>query len=129
MVRTFRHECFDHLVVLNERHLRALLAEFVRYYNRDRPHRTLGLDQPHPVPRPAVGPIRAAPVLGGLHHAYERAAQAGRDFAPCEDLPGCCPGWPDPFCRRPRAFVGMCRPGRGGARGAAGADDRDPMRA
>ncbi len=74
MVRTFRSECCDHLVVPNERHFRALLAEFVRYYTRDRPHRTLGLEPPRPAPRRATGPIRAAPVLGGPHHAYERAA-------------------------------------------------------
>ena len=74
MVRTFRNECFDHLVVLNERHLGALLAEFVRYYNRDRPHRTLALQTPEHHDRPRAGPIRARPVIGGLHHAYERAA-------------------------------------------------------
>jgi transposase InsO family protein len=74
MVRTFRNECFDHLIVLNERHLRAVRAEFVRFYNRDRPHRTLGLHPPRPAPRLATGPVRAAPVLGGMHHAYERAA-------------------------------------------------------
>jgi hypothetical protein len=38
--------CLDHLVVLNERHLASVLAEFVRYYNRDRPHRTLGWRHP-----------------------------------------------------------------------------------
>lgn len=44
--RTFRQGCLDHVIVLNERHLLTLLAEFLRYYNRDRPHRTLDLLTP-----------------------------------------------------------------------------------
>ncbi len=43
IVRTIRTECLDHLIVIDERHLRAVLAEFAGYYNRDRPHRSLGL--------------------------------------------------------------------------------------
>jgi hypothetical protein len=74
MVRTFRRKCLDHLIVLNERHLRSVLGEFVRYYNRDRPHRTLRLETPRPTVRPAAGTVRARPILGGLHHVYERAA-------------------------------------------------------
>jgi transposase InsO family protein len=74
LVGTLRRECLDLLLVVNERHLRAVLAEFAEFYNGARPHRTLGLETPLPADRPAVGPIRARPVLGGLHHAYERAA-------------------------------------------------------
>jgi transposase InsO family protein len=74
MVRTFRRECPDHLVAVNERHLRPALGGFVRYYNRDRPHRTLGLETPHSTARPARGTVRARPILGGLHHVSERAA-------------------------------------------------------
>jgi transposase InsO family protein len=36
LVRTLRSEALDHIIVLNERHLRAVLGEFVTYYNRDR---------------------------------------------------------------------------------------------
>jgi hypothetical protein len=32
------------------------------------------LETPLPMARPNIGPIRARPVLGGLHHVYERAA-------------------------------------------------------
>ena len=74
VVRTLRNECLDHLIVLNERHLRSILAEFVRYYNEERPHRGLGLETPTPATRPAAGPIRSRRVVGGLHHAYERVA-------------------------------------------------------
>jgi hypothetical protein len=45
-VRTIRRECLDHLIPLSERHLRRILAEFVDYYNHDRPHRSLGLQAP-----------------------------------------------------------------------------------
>jgi Integrase core domain len=71
LIGTLRRECLDHLIVVNERHLRAVLAEFS---NGARPHRTLGLETPLPAVRPTSGPIRARPVLGGLHHSYERAA-------------------------------------------------------
>ena len=76
VVRTLRRECLDHVLVLNERHLRAVLHEYVAYYNAERPHRSLGLAPPLPMGRrPAVrGTIRSRPVLGGLHHVYRRAA-------------------------------------------------------
>jgi putative transposase len=45
-VRTVRQDCLDHLLVVSQRHLEALLAEYVRHYNEDRPHRSLDLDQP-----------------------------------------------------------------------------------
>jgi transposase InsO family protein len=74
LVGTLRRECLDHLVVLNEAHLRSVMAEFMAYYNAERPHRTLALETPTPAVRGAAGPIRSRPVLGGLHHVYERAA-------------------------------------------------------
>jgi transposase InsO family protein len=74
LIGTLRRECIDHLIIVNEAHLRAILVEFVRYYNLERPHRTLDLDTPVQRIRPATGPIRGSPVLGGLHHIYRRAA-------------------------------------------------------
>jgi transposase InsO family protein len=74
VIGTLRRECLDHLVVVNERHLRAMLSEFVRFYNAERPHRTLRLQTPVPIGRPSAGPIRSRAVLRGLHHVYERAA-------------------------------------------------------
>ncbi|MHB8739021.1 MAG: integrase core domain-containing protein [Candidatus Dormibacteria bacterium] len=73
-VRTFREECLDHVIIINERHLRSVMSEFIDYYNRERPHRSLGLEEPLPRERSHVGDVTATPVLGGLHHAYERAA-------------------------------------------------------
>jgi hypothetical protein len=57
-----------------ERRLAAVPAGFARYYNVDRPHRTLALETPRAAARPHAGPVRARPVLGGLHHVYERTA-------------------------------------------------------
>jgi len=36
------------VIVINARHLHAVLAEFAQYYNRDRPHRSLDLQPPLP---------------------------------------------------------------------------------
>jgi transposase InsO family protein len=74
VIGTLRRECLDHIIVLNEQHLRSVLSDFVRYYNQDRPHRTLGLQTPEAKLRPVTGPIRSRPVLNGLQHVYERAA-------------------------------------------------------
>jgi transposase InsO family protein len=74
VIGTLRRECLDHVIVVNEQHLRSVLTNFVRYYNQDRPHRTLGLQTPEPRLRPAIGPIRSRSVLNGLHHVYERAS-------------------------------------------------------
>ncbi len=74
VVATLRRELLDHVIVFNERHLQALLAEFVSYYNHERPHRTLAMDAPVPSALQAVGRVIARPVIGGLHHVYSRAA-------------------------------------------------------
>jgi transposase InsO family protein len=74
LIGNLGRECLDHLIVLNERHLCAVLTEFAGFYRGARPHRTLGLETPLPAIGATSGPIRARPVLGGLRHAYERAA-------------------------------------------------------
>jgi transposase InsO family protein len=73
-IGTLRRECLDHLIILDEQHLRSVLIEFVCYSNLERPHRTLRLKTPIPAFRSVDGPVRSRPVLGGLHHVYERAA-------------------------------------------------------
>ena len=78
-VGTLRRELLDHLIILDERHLERLLAEFIeRYYHTDRPHQGLDGDTPlpHAEPPDLAGPTKlvATPVLGGLHHTYRRVA-------------------------------------------------------
>ena len=66
------------MLILNERHLRRVLAEYVTYFNRWRPHRSI--DQRAPCAPAVTAPRRdgakvvAEPVLGGLHHVYQLAA-------------------------------------------------------
>jgi len=76
-----RRECVDHVLILGERHLRRLLAEYVAHFNGARPHQ--GIDQRIPVsaagatqhrPADAAHAVVGAPVLGGLHHEYRWAA-------------------------------------------------------
>jgi transposase InsO family protein len=76
MIGSIRRECLDHLIVVDERHLRRILASYLDYYHRSRTHLSLGKDSP--VPRPVesakAGKIIALPQVGGLHHRYERLA-------------------------------------------------------
>ena len=48
LVGSVRRECLDYLIPINERHLKAILKEFVVYYNRGRPHSALGPGIPEP---------------------------------------------------------------------------------
>ena len=76
---TLRRELLDHVIVLNEGHLKRLLKEFIEeYYHLARPHQ--GLNGATPVlsakPEPAAEVTRlvSVPVVGGLHHRYVRVA-------------------------------------------------------
>ncbi len=74
-VRSVRGECLDHLLIVNEAHLRHVLASYVAHYNQARPHQ--GLEQQAPVPfapGTRAGPLRRRDVLGGLIHEYDREA-------------------------------------------------------
>ena len=62
LVGTFRRECLDHVIVVNERHLRYVLREFVRHYNEARPHQTLNLE----VPTPGTAPPGAGAITSCL---------------------------------------------------------------
>jgi transposase InsO family protein len=77
-VGSCRRDLLDHVIVLNQRHLKRLMAEYVRYYHEDRTHLGLAKDTPagRPVEIPsAVGSrIQSFPRLGGLHHRYAAAA-------------------------------------------------------
>jgi transposase InsO family protein len=77
-VGSCRRDLLDHVIVLNERHCKRLMAEYVRYYHDDRTH--LGLDKQTPAGRERAKDtstscrVIAIPRVGGLHHRYHRAA-------------------------------------------------------
>ena len=74
LIGSIRRDCLDHVIVLNERHLKRVLSSYFDYYHRWRTHLSLEMDAPDP--RPIHGPERGRivefPEVGGLHHHYER---------------------------------------------------------
>ena len=77
VIGVLRRESLDHVIVINEGHLRRVLDEYVEHYNTMRPHRSLGLDAPKGRPATNHFPgarLRRRAVLGGLHHEYRWAA-------------------------------------------------------
>jgi putative transposase len=76
LIGTLRRDCLDHVVALNERHLRRIVARYVTYYHDWRTHLSLSMDAPNPrmMHSPDRGRVVAFPELGGLHHHYERLA-------------------------------------------------------
>jgi transposase InsO family protein len=75
-----RREIIDHIIALNEEHLRRMVRDYIRYYEEDRIHDSLDKDTPNrrPVqPKPATeARVVAQPRLGGLHHRYGWRAAA-----------------------------------------------------
>ncbi len=79
---TTRRECLDFLIPRSEEHLHRLLTEWRDYYNRARPHSSLGPRLPTPSVELPMKPdqhrhqlpyqraVASRPVLGGLHHDY-----------------------------------------------------------
>jgi putative transposase len=77
-VGSVRRELLDHGIVINQRHLRRLLKEYIRYYHEDRTHLGLGKDTPAGRVRTSAPSNRhkviSLPRLDGLHHRYIVAA-------------------------------------------------------
>ncbi len=79
LLGSIRRECLDHVLLLSEAHLRRILNEYVRYFNRARPHQGINQHVPESgdtAARSVNAPVNvvAFPVLGGLHHEYRKAA-------------------------------------------------------
>ncbi len=76
LIGSLRRDCLDHVIVLDEVHLRRVLASSFGYYNGSRCHLSLDGDAPAPrtVQGPELGRVVVFPEVGGLHHRYERMA-------------------------------------------------------
>jgi putative transposase len=74
-VGSCRRDLLDHMIAVDERHLKRLLSEYIRYYHEDRTHLGLGKGTPDGRTRTiASGRVLSHVRLGGLHHRYDRAA-------------------------------------------------------
>ncbi|HEY8870599.1 MAG TPA: integrase core domain-containing protein [Candidatus Limnocylindrales bacterium] len=78
VIETMRAECLDWTLILGRGHLDRTLRTYGEHYNRQRPHRAVGLAPPladarisHPVDQRDV---RRRDLLGGLIHEYYGAA-------------------------------------------------------
>jgi putative transposase len=71
-VESCRRNLLDHIIALNERHLKRLLSEYVCYYHEDRTHLGLGKGTPY-------GRIRS--VASGRILSHERLGRYVLDFA------------------------------------------------
>ncbi len=76
LIGTLRRDCLDHVIVLNERHLRRIVARYLHYYHDWRTHLSLSKDAPNlrTVHPPDRGRVVEFSDLGGLHHHYQRLA-------------------------------------------------------
>ena len=75
-VGTVRREYLDHLLIRGERHLAAVLTDYVDHYNSHRPHRSFDQRPPDatgPPPQASTAVVRRDR-LGGLVHEYQQAA-------------------------------------------------------
>ena len=76
IIGSIRRECLDHLIIIDESHLRRILKSYLGYYHLCRTHLSLEMDCPEPraTTPPENGKIVALPKVGGLHHFYTRKA-------------------------------------------------------
>ena len=74
LIGSIRRECLDHLIIMNESHLRAILQNYIHYYNTQRTHLGINKDSPEPREVQIEGDIDKVAVANGLHHYYFRRA-------------------------------------------------------
>ncbi len=78
LIGLIRRECLDHVIVLNNRHLKRVLTRYFSYYHSYRTHLSLDMDCPvsRAVQTKEMGKVIVFPEVGGLHHRYERRKAA-----------------------------------------------------
>ena len=77
-IGTARRELLDRLLIINRRHLMAVLTEYIAHFNDHRPHRALNQAAPlrslPPLASPPQVHLRRRDLLGGLIHEYAQVA-------------------------------------------------------
>ena len=123
MIGSIGWECLDHLIVIDERHRRCILASYFNYYHRSRTHLSLGKDSsvppagreresrqdPSPSHRLADSTIVTSdwPPERRPHHCGQQSHRSASGFRPC--------GWQARRCRigegqDPRSFMPRTTP-------------------
>ena len=76
VIGAIRRECLNHVIILDERHLRRILGSYLDYYHGSRTHLSLAKNTPDGrlVEPAGTGKVVAFPQVGGLHHRYARLA-------------------------------------------------------
>ena len=66
VIGSIRRDCLDHVVVLNDHHLKRILTGYFNYYHRWRTHLSLGMDGPESrsVQSPDLGKVVQLPEVG-----------------------------------------------------------------
>jgi transposase InsO family protein len=74
-VGSLRREALDHVLLVSAQQREDVAQQYLLYFNKARPHQGIGQRIPDaPANDNHDGKIIAIPVLGGLHHVYQRAA-------------------------------------------------------
>jgi hypothetical protein len=87
LIGTIRRECLDFVIQMTERHLRAILREWISHYNRGRAHASVGPGIPERRLDDGLGDsnghrlptgyrVAATAILSGLHHEYRLEQEA-----------------------------------------------------
>ncbi|MGE5432951.1 MAG: transposase [Syntrophomonadaceae bacterium] len=74
VIGSIKRECLDHVIILNEDHLKSVLSTYLSYYNKQRTHLGINKDSPDGRPVQTAGKIEKIPAVNGLHHVYYRQA-------------------------------------------------------
>lgn len=75
-IGSVRRECLDRVIVMTATGLQRLMRADCAYYEESRTHLALNKDAPiaRRVAVPSEGRVVSIPLVGGLHHRYERQA-------------------------------------------------------
>ena len=102
LIGSIRRDCLDHVIVLNEAHLRRILTDYFAYYHKSRTH--LSLDRNAPMPRevepPSCGRVHrdsngrrpASPVHAGRLNSSTKRLERIRRSDTCAPADSARPG-------------------------------------